>query len=260
MLDWHEPTGHPRPAAGATTPVVANARAAALETRAARLLAEAEMVLHEAQAEAAVVLAAARQEAADIAAAARAKGLAAGHAAGYQEGRQQAGTEAREHIAAAQAEAAAMLAAAGVRVEALEQAALAERAGFLAAAEPQLVRLAVAVAARILQTELVLRPDAVVPMVTAALARLRGTLRPRVRLSPEDLPWSQERRGDLIAALGGGDLDLVADTGLGNGDFLVESDQGTVDGRLGRQITEVCAALCPGDLVPQPGTGGAAGV
>lgn len=270
--------GRPHQAAGllaAVTLEEARRRAEALEARACLILAEAEEAGQvrraEAEQRAREILRQAEAEAealrARVQAAAFAEGRAAGYRDGVQAGRDEARglvaqarqeaeqmlaaarSEAEQVVASARAEAGQLLAAARHEAETVRRQACLEREQLLAALEPDLVRLAVGIARQILQSELALRPEAIVEMVAAALAKVRGDEHPKVRLHPEDHERVQQRRRVLLAALGsGGDVELVADPGLAPGGFILHTDQGTVDGRLEVQLGEVAAALDPAAL------------
>lgn len=224
----------------------ARRRAEALETRARLLLAEVEEVVRqrraEAEAAAAAILEQARAEAAAIGAEAARRGEEEGRAHGRAEGLAAARDEARALLGAAQREAADLLASARREAAALREAAQADREALLGSLEPQLVRLALQIARQILKAEVTLRPDAVVPMLAAALAKVRGG-RPRVRLGPDDAARLGPRWAEVAGQFTGGEAELVADPSLAPGEFVLHSDQGTVDGRLDAQLGEVAAAL-----------------
>lgn len=207
---------------------------------------EAEALLATAWQQAEALVAAARQEADAAAAAVRSVGQA----------------EATALVAAARAEAdevrqaareAAAAEATAIREQARSEgyaagladgraAAAAELAARLHELEPQAVALALAVARRLLRRELTADPAAVLAMVRAGLAKLRGE-RPRLRVHPAVLDGLAERRGELAGALPGAGLEWVPDPDLAPGDFVLMGAEGLVDGRLERQLREVAAAL-----------------
>jgi len=224
------------------------ARARALERRAAHVLDEAvesaARRVQEAEAEAQTILAGASE----VAERARLEAVAEGQAAGYEEGYArglEAGNEAAESLLAeARTEADAMLAQAANEAEARRTEALSQREQWLTATQAQLLDLTFAMARQVLKTELTLRPEAMLPMLEAALAKLRGEEEPVLRVSPEVLALLDGHRGRLLAALPGARrVNVEADAGLAPGDFVLQGNQGLVDGRLDRQMQTLEAAL-----------------
>ncbi|BDG59351.1 FliH/SctL family protein [Caldinitratiruptor microaerophilus] len=220
----------PAPAADEALLAEARRRAAALEERAAGLLAEAEEAARarreQAEAEAAAIVAAAERSAAAIREQAREEGRAEGRRQGREEG-----------MAAARQEAEAILAAARAEAERITAEARARWQQRLAELEPDLVRLALAIARRVLREEIRLRPEAIAGMVAAALEKVRGAGEARLRVNPADA-------GRLaVGAPAPAGVAVVPDASLAPGEFVVESEHGTVDGRLEAQVAQIAAAL-----------------
>jgi flagellar assembly protein FliH len=229
----------------------AELRARALERRATAVLAEAEeaaeMRIKLADEHARTTLVQAAEAAGHVREEARRQGREEGYAEGLRHGMEAARAESESVLAAAQADAEAEVAGAAQVAEQVRREALAGRAEVLDAAQGQLLDLAFAMARQILKTELTLQPGAALPMLEAALAKLKGEEEPQVRLSPQTLAVLEEHRGRLLAALPGARrIALEADPGLEPGDFVVQSNQGFVDGRVDRQVqvleSEVAAA------------------
>ncbi|HWI62363.1 MAG TPA: FliH/SctL family protein [Symbiobacteriaceae bacterium] len=222
----------------------AEARARAMERRAVHVLEEAEEAaarrLAEAEERAAALLHDAEAGAEAIRTGARQAGLEEGRAEGYAAGMATARTEAEQMLAGVQQEADAILAEAQSAALSIKEGALAERATLLDASEQQVLDLAFAVARQILRAELALNPTAVVPMLEAALAKLKGDEEPQIRVSPEVAQLLEEHRGRLLAAIPGARrLTVEGDPALQVGDFLVQGAQGYIDGRLEQQVAVV---------------------
>jgi flagellar assembly protein FliH len=222
-------------------PEEVQARIQAMERRAAAVLEEAEEAAHrrvaEADAQVAQLLETTAAEAARVRTEAEQAGYEAGYADGHQEGVAAAQAEATALLAGARSEAETELGEARAMAESIRQAAVQERAELLEATWSQVLDLAFAMARQVLKAELQLRPEALLPMLGAALARLKGEEEPQVRVSPEVLALLEEHRGRLLAAVPGARrLTLEADPSLAPGDFLVQGSQGFVDGRLERQM------------------------
>lgn len=215
----------------------AESRARALERRAGAVLAEAEEAaaarLSEVEERVQAVLTEVEAAAEAVKAEAKEQGWQAGHNEGYAAGR----TEAEELITRAQTQAQGIIAAAhkeaaGIRDESLEQRSL-----LLEASREQMLDLAFLMARQILKTELALRPEAMLPMVEAALARMKGEEEPLIRVSRAVVSLLEEQRGWLLMALPGArGLRIDADGSMEPGDFVAQGGQGLVDGRLERQL------------------------
>ena len=102
----------------------------------------------------------------------------------------------------------------------------------LDALAPQITRLALEVARRVVGEALAVDPDRVRDLVREALDRVRRASRVRVRVHPDDAP-----------RLDGMSVEIVADGALRPGDCVVESELGDVDGRLEARFEAVERAL-----------------
>jgi flagellar assembly protein FliH len=130
------------------------------------------------------------------------------------------------------------------RVDSLSGALQDEREGFFDRVEPELVRLAVSIAEKILDQELELRPELVVDMVRSAMKRLRDRERLRVSVNPRDFEQVRSARDDLIAAVDGvRKLEVVEDRRVDPGGCVIESQNGTLDARIRTQVDEITRAL-----------------
>lgn len=222
----------------------AEAQARAMERRAAHVLAEAEEAaarrVAEAEDHAHALLAEAEAGVEQVREAARQAGLDEGRADGHAAGVQAGQAEAEQLLADARGEAESLLAEAKAAAVSIREGALAERDRLLEASREQMLDFAFAVARQVLRAELVLNPVAVLPMLEAALAKLRGEEEPQVRVSPEVHVLLEEHRGRLVAAIPGARrVVLEADPALDSGDFMVQGAQGFIDGRLDQQVAVV---------------------
>ena len=161
----------------------------------------------------------------------------------------EARSQAREIAARADAEAACAreraraegrderLAAAG---ETLAWAA-AERDRLLASAEPELVRLALGVAAKVLGREADRDGSAVaLEMARRALAEARERTLVALRVHPLDLQAVRERETDLSPLIPRAKgIAWISDPAVGRGGVVVETENGSVDGRLASQLEVV---------------------
>jgi flagellar biosynthesis/type III secretory pathway protein FliH len=129
------------------------------------------------------------------------------------------------------------------------------------------LELALMVARKIIDAELVADPGAARRLIKAAVRRLGDVHKVTLRVSPDDLealrsgaPTEGGAAGvvssgggggggagagaaNLAAELGVAKVELVADKNLTSGECIVDSDAATVDGRLGTRVEELRRVL-----------------
>lgn len=251
-----EPAAQPGPAAKPPEEVQrmlliareAEARAHALERRAQALLEEAEetgfMRLNEVEDQIEQMLAKAVAAVERIEGEAREKGYAAGREEGWMAGVAAGQAEADALLARAQTDAEALLSQARMDAESIRQEAVRRRNALLDAGKDELLDLALVIARQVLRTEIQLRPQSMMPMLEAALAKMKGEEEPHLRVSPEVLDVLAEHRGRLLAAVPGvRKLGVEKDHSLQPGDFVVQGHQGVVDGRIEEQVNVMGKSL-----------------
>lgn len=202
---------------------------------------QAEALLAAARARAAELLRQAIHEAEKLREQARAEGAAVGRQEGLrqglEEGRARGLSEERSKAEAALPETARTLAA-------LAGAFADERRALHLAAERDLLRLACAVAARVVKAEIARDPGAVRRNVEAAVALAAGRRRLVLRVHPGDadtlrtyLPALQKAFTDVEG------LELAADPAVARGGCRVESVVGDVDAQIETQLAQIETAL-----------------
>lgn len=159
-------------------------------------------------------------------------------------------------LAAARAEADAIRAAAEAAREEVRAAAeadglriararaAAELAGFaaerdrrLAALAPEVARLGLEVARRLLGRELSADADAVTALAARALREARDRAVVTLRIAPADAPRIDAARGALAALLRRAPgLEVREDAALAPGDVVVETEGGRIDARIEAQL------------------------
>jgi len=116
----------------------------------------------------------------------------------------------------------------------------AERRLFLDKVEPELARLAVGIAEKVIAKELETNPEIVIGLVRNAMKRMRERETLRVRLNPEDLPLVKAAREDLMSEVNGvNKLDLQEDRRVGRGGCMVESGSGVLDATIKTQLEKL---------------------
>jgi flagellar assembly protein FliH len=193
------------------------AQAKAIVDEAAR---SAEALVHTAERRAAELLDDATRRAPTIADDARRDGHSDGYANGLHE---------------AQAAMAGMIGTLGEIVE----AARAERHVLLASAEPELVRLAVGIAERVLHQQIALDHGVVVEMARAAIARIVDRERITVRVNPADIEQMRGHREELLALGDVKNMRVIEDQRVDRGGVILETDAGTIDAKISTQLAEV---------------------
>ncbi|MGD9689587.1 MAG: FliH/SctL family protein [Phycisphaerales bacterium] len=226
---------------------------------------QGEAILAQARDRAGQIVAQARAERERLMATAAAEGRAAGHAEGLAEGRAEGRELGRTEALGEQRETLTRLAGAwtGVLERFVEQ-----RERLLADGRREVVRLAAAIASRVVKRFVRLNPDVVVDQVGAAIAMVTRPARLVVAVHPEDRTMVEEalpaiahaaqsarhvelvndpalERGSCVARV----LDLVgADAGAGRG-AAGEAAGGMIDATLRTQLDRMVEALLPGERV-----------
>ncbi|HTP52414.1 MAG TPA: FliH/SctL family protein [Anaeromyxobacteraceae bacterium] len=106
------------------------------------------------------------------------------------------------------------------------------------------IEVAFQVASRILESEVKANPESLFALVRSALRKAGDSRRIALRLCPGDAAamerdFDQLGRGDLSAAR----VEIVADPTLSQGDCVVDTDFGQVDGRLATRLGEARRAV-----------------
>jgi flagellar assembly protein FliH len=103
-------------------------------------------------------------------------------------------------------------------------------------AEADMLRLALAIARRVLHREISLDPDAMHGLVLGALEKLQGREVSRVRVHPSH---AAQLSAWLRAAPGGAAVEVVADPARQPGDAVFETERGNLDASVDSQLQEI---------------------
>jgi flagellar assembly protein FliH len=140
-----------------------------------------------------------------------------------------------------------------VTMRGLLEMARVERHKLIEAAEPELVRLALGIAERVLHQQIALDRGVVVEMAKVAIARLIERDTVTVRVNPADLERMREHRDELIAIGDIKNLRVVEDQRVDRGGVLVDTDAGTIDARISTQVEEARKILhIEDDVIVEP--------
>jgi flagellar assembly protein FliH len=119
----------------------------------------------------------------------------------------------------------------------------AQRTHVITAAEPELVRLAMAIAERIVHTEVANNREVVVENVRSALTRLVSREVVTLRVNPIDHETIRQFRDAIVAASDVAHLRVVEDQRVDRGGVVVETDAGTIDAKIATQLREAKRAI-----------------
>lgn len=132
-----------------------------------------------------------------------------------------------------------------------------ERHKLMESAEPELVRLAVGIAERVLHQQIALDRGVVVEMAKVAIARLVEKESVTVRVNPGDLERMREHRDELLDSGEIKNFRVVEDQRVDRGGVVVETDGGTIDARISTQLNEAKRVLhIEDEVIVQPAANG----
>src|SRR5208283_17448 len=103
-------------------------------------------------------------------------------------------------------------------------------------AEEDVVKLAIAIARRILYREITTDPAALVGLVRAALDKLDGREVQRLRANPQDAPVLQQHLQQIGTPR---KIEVVADASLQRGSAVFETTHGSLDASAETQLNEI---------------------
>jgi flagellar assembly protein FliH len=107
-------------------------------------------------------------------------------------------------------------------------------------AEDDTMKLAIAIARRVLYRELASDPDAILGLIKAAFGKLNARETHRLRLSPSDAATIQQHRAKLEIQPG---LEIYADVSLTPGSAIFETTRGDLDASVDTQLAEIDRGL-----------------
>ena len=115
-----------------------------------------------------------------------------------------------------------------------------ERERFFREAEPELLKLAIAIAEKVIGREVSEHPDIVLDHIRKSVKRIKDKSELRIRVNPDDLQLVKEGRAELLASVDGVEkVEVTDDRRVGRGGCVIESPNGTLDGRIATQLREL---------------------
>lgn len=196
---------------------------------------DAEAILVEARDRVKTIVDAARTGATEVAEQARKEGHAAGHGEG---------------IAAAEREMDEMLST----MRGLIDMARVERHKIVEDAEPEIVKLAMGIAERILHKAVEVDREVVIAITKAAISELVDRESITVRVNPADLERMKQHRDSMLALGETKHMRVIEDQRVDPGGVVVETDAGTLDAKISTQVDEAkrVLRLDTGEFVVEP--------
>ena len=125
-----------------------------------------------------------------------------------------------------------------------------ERRGIIESAEPELVRLAMAVAERVVHSHIAIDANVVVENTRQALTRLIGRETVTIRVNPADLDIMREHRDAIVSSNDVEHLRIVEDQRVDRGGVVIETDAGTIDAKISTQLREARRAIVADGEIP----------
>jgi len=110
--------------------------------------------------------------------------------------------------------------------------------------EEQMVKLAIAIAEKILHQEVSTRKEIILDVLKGALKNIAETEGMKIRLNPQDFRYMMEVKKDFLQSFDGiRNIVFEEDSSIKRGGAVVETMFGEVDARLENQLKEIKAAL-----------------
>ncbi len=125
-----------------------------------------------------------------------------------------------------------------------------ERHKIIESAEPELVRLATAIAERVLHWQIDADKNVVLDMTRAAIGRLVSREKVTVRVNPADIGTMREHRERIMALDDLENLRVVEDHRVDRGGVVIETEGGTLDAKISTQMREARRLLGVEDPLP----------
>lgn len=145
----------------------------------------------------------------------------------------------RDGIAKAESEMEEMLAT----MRGLIDMARAERHKIIEGAEPEIIKLAMGIAERILHKTVEVDRDVVVAITKAAIGELVDRESITVRVNPIDLERMKQHRDSMLALGETKHMRVIEDQRVDPGGVVVETESGTLDAKIETQIEEAKRVL-----------------
>lgn len=129
----------------------------------------------------------------------------------------------------------------------LIEMARAERHKIVEGAEPEVVRLSVAIAERVLAQHIAVDHETVVEMTRSAVSRLVSRESVTVRVNPADIETMRDHRDRIMSMNAIDSMRIIEDQRVDRGGVVLETEAGTIDAKVSTQLREVRRLLAVDD-------------
>jgi len=115
-----------------------------------------------------------------------------------------------------------------------------ERENILNSIEPELAKLSISIAEKIIGEELTTNRDTVINIVKNAMSKIKAREEVVIKVSPDDLEYVQEKK-EIFARLVEGlkELNVTSDPRVDRGGCLIETNLGNADARISTQLATI---------------------
>jgi len=113
-----------------------------------------------------------------------------------------------------------------------------EREQVLSGIEPELARLSISIAEKIIGSELDINQDAVINIIRNAMSKIKSREEVTIKVSPDDLDYVRENK-DVFARMVEGlkNLEIISDPRVDRGGCMIETNLGNADARITTQLS-----------------------
>jgi len=112
-----------------------------------------------------------------------------------------------------------------------------EREKVLSTVEPELARLSVSIAEKIIGEEMQINRDTVINIVRNAMQKVKSSEEVTIKVNPDDLDYVTENREVFTRLVEGlKSLDIVSDSRVDRGGCMIETNLGSADARVATQL------------------------
>ncbi|NLY91221.1 MAG: hypothetical protein GX081_06390 [Firmicutes bacterium] len=119
-----------------------------------------------------------------------------------------------------------------------------ERAARIQDSEEEILKLAVDIAEKIINTELRVEPEKWLGMIRKAAHKIAGATEVTIRIAPEDEAFLIQNLRAIRSEFTEAPLiQIKTDVNLKSGDFMIQSNLGNVDAKISQQLTKIFQAL-----------------
>ena len=125
----------------------------------------------------------------------------------------------------------------------LVDVARAERHKIIEGAEPEIIKLAMSLAEKIIHQQVSVDKSVVVSMARAAITRLVNRETVTVRVNPADIEMIRENKEKMLANSDIEHLRIVEDNRVDRGGVVMETESGTIDAKIMTQVKEAKRVL-----------------